>query len=138
MPQQVDTTPTWLPGESLSNPLEITLVCDNDGDRSAYHLLYNFTFPAGFEYIASLPQGPRQGQYGLNPATGKALWFIRDEHLHPDDFVLFKTHLRIPTGMPVVSIAAEVSMDDRPAIKAELQLRVIVHAPAIPAGALNG
>jgi len=124
-----DLMATWQPGNPWSDPVEFTIVCHNAGRRSAHNVLYNFKFPLEFDYLTQIPV--RQGRMVKSPDDGRSLWVISDEHIHPDDSATFSTAIKIPAKLAAIPIDAEISMEDWPAVRVQLSLRIIVHPPAL-------
>ncbi len=133
LPQDVDIMATWPPGLQQSRPLDLTIVCHNSGQRSAHNLVYNFTFMPQVSTVSF-----DKGSYITNPQDGRRIWAIREDHLNPEDWTTFTAVIMIPAGAPVITISAEISMDDRPVLKVDMRAHVVQAPPPQSATALTG
>jgi hypothetical protein len=118
---EIEVKPTW-GSDGYSAPFEIHLACQNRGRVSAFDLLYNFTFPASFDFL--LRKSPKEGKFTKHPINGRPMWTLQDAHLHSGDTSSFDTAIRVPKGVPTLDILAEVSMRDRPSRSRRLRLLV--------------
>src|SRR5947207_9445184 len=123
--QTTDVTATWQPGSHLSDPVQFTIVCHNAGDLTARNVLYNFSFPAEMDHMINTQV--LQGKMFRSPDDGRPIWSIGgDGHIHPKDSALFRPIVNIPQRLQAFTVETEVSMNDRPAVRGALTVRVNV------------
>lgn len=118
---EIEVKPSWA-ADGYSVPFDIHLACQNRGRASAFDLLYNFTFPPSFDYLLQKP--PQEGKFAKHPLSKRLVWALQDPHLHAGDTSSFDTAIKVPKGVSVVDILAEVSMRDRPSVSRQLRLVV--------------